>query len=382
MKITQVACYTIHYRSCVVRDSEGHSHPGEEHDATVPFLKITSDMGICGYSIGGRMDPEVIQSVVAPALIGEDPLMREYIWQRLRTWQRLHPNFSERSLCAVDNALLDITGKVCGQPVYKLFGGYRNKVPAYASIMPGDAIQGGLDSPKAYADFAYQLVKRGYKAIKIHTWMPPAVPEPDPKRDIEACRMVREAVGPDIGLMLDPYHDYGREEAWYLARELEKMDFLWLEEPMDENSIASYRWLSQRTKLPICGPETAGGKSQNRAMWIESGAADIGRAGTEDMGGITSVMKSVHLYEAFGMSLELHGGTIGNLHVLGAMGIPGRYYERGMLHPLLNYETPKPWFTEIFDPMDKDGNVMIPQEPGLGWKFNFDYLHDNIVNTY
>jgi L-alanine-DL-glutamate epimerase-like enolase superfamily enzyme len=291
----------------------------------------------------------------------------------------MHPSFTDRTLNALDLALWDICGKACRQPVYKLLGGFRSKVPAYASIMVGDTIPGGLDSPEAYADFAVKLVERGYTAIKLHTWMPPLIPQPDPKLDIKACRAVREAVGPDIELMLDPYHDYSRQQAYYLAKELETLGFLWLEEPMDENSIASYKWLQAKTRLAICGPETAAGKAQNRAMWITGEAADLGRAGTEDMGGITAVMKSVHLYEAFGMAVELHGGTIGNLHVLGAMGIPGRYYERGMLHPLLDYETPKPWFKGLYDSMDKQGMVTIPQEPGLGWNLDMDYIQNNLL---
>lgn len=379
MKIISVEAMNIHYVSNLVRDAEGHSHPGKPHDAYLPFLSIKCDDGTEGHAIGGRMDVHTLQHIVGPALIGEDPFMREQIWQRMRTWQRLHPSFTDRTLNALDLALWDICGKACGQPVYKLLGGFRDKVPAYASIMVGDTIPGGLDSPQAYADFSVKLVERGYKAIKLHTWMPPLIPQPDPKLDIRACKAVREAVGPDIELMLDPYHDYSRQEAYYLAKELEKLDFLWLEEPMDENSIASYQWLQTKTKLAICGPETAGGKAQNRAMWVTSGAADLGRAGTEDMGGITAVMKSVHLYEAFGMSVELHGGTIGNLHVLGAMGIPGKYYERGMLHPLLDYETPKPWFYTVYDPMDQQGMVSIPQDPGLGWNLNMEYIQNNVL---
>ena len=379
MKIIEVTANEIHFQSVMVRDGEGHSHPGKPHDATMPILKIVCDDGTVGYAVGGRMDVGVLNKIVGPALIGSDPFMREQIWQRMRTWQRLHPSFNERCLCAMDMALWDIAGKVCGQPVYRLLGAFRDKVPAYGSIMVGDDIPGGLDTPKAYADFAVKLLEQGYKAIKLHTWMPPIIPEPDPKKDVEACAMVREAVGPEVELMLDPYHDYSRMEALYIAKELEKLNFSWLEEPMDENSIASYKWLSAKTSLPICGPETALGKSQNRAQWIVEGAADIGRAGTEDMGGITSVIKSVHLYESFGMTVDLHGNTLGNLHILGAMGLQGKYYERGLLHPMLDYETPKPWFNSLYDPMDSEGFVHIPQMPGLGWDLNFDYIQAHIV---
>ncbi len=378
MKIVKVEAKNIRYQSVMVRDGEGHSHPGKPHDAKVGFLTITCDDGTEGHAVGGNMMVDVLNRVVGPALIGEDPFMHERIWQRMRTWQRLHSDFTDRTLCAMDLALWDICGKKCGQPVYKLLGGYRDKVPAYGSIMVGDDIKGGLDTPEAYADFAKKLVGMGYKAIKLHTWMPPIIPEPDPKMDVRACQAVREAVGPDIELMLDPYHDYTRQQALYIADALAELDFLWMEEPMDEHSMSSYVWLTSNTPLQICGPETMEGKNRMRAEWIKADAADIGRAGTEVTGGITSVIKSVHLYESFGMSLELHGNTIGNLHVLGAMGIDGKYYERGLLHPMLDYETPKPWFKTIYDPMDSDGNVKIPDQPGLGWDFDFDYINSNL----
>ncbi len=380
MKIISVEAKRIHHTSVMVRDAEGHSHPGKVHDASTPILTITCDDGTQGFAVGGNMNVDILNNVAGPALIGEDPFFRERIWQRMRTWQRLHSTFTDRTLCALDLALWDICGKVCNQPVYKLLGGFREKVPAYGSIMVGDDFPGGLDTPKAYADYSLELVKRGYKAIKLHTWMPPIIPEPDPKLDIKACAMVREAVGPDIELMLDPYHDYTRQEARYIADELVKLNFLWLEEPMDENSMSSYKWLTNTTSLDICGPETAEGKNRIRAEWILAGAASVGRAGVETNGGITSVMKSVHLYESFGMSIELHGNTLGNLHILGAMGIAGKYYERGLLHPFLDYEKPSPLFNTIFDPMDNEGYVTIPTVPGLGWDLNFDYIQSNLLD--
>ncbi|QTQ14001.1 enolase [Treponema parvum] len=379
MKIIKAEAFKIHFKSVMVRDAEGHSHPGKEHDATAGFLRITCDDGTEGCAVGGNMNVDILQNVVCPAIIGEDPFFHERIWQRMRTWQRLHSTFTDRSLCALDLALWDICGKKCSKPIYKLLGGFREKVPAYASIMVGDNFEGGLNTPQSYADFSLKLLKKGYKAIKLHTWMPPIIPEPDPKLDVAACRAVREAVGPDIELMLDPYHDYTRQEAYYIAKELEKLNFLWMEEPMDEHSMSSYRWLTKEVDLPICGPETVEGKNRSRAEWVISGASDIGRAGAEVTGGITSLMKSVHLYESFGMSIELHGNTIGNLHVLGAMPIAGKYYERGLLHPFLDYDKPKPWFKSIYDPLNADGTVTIPSKPGLGWDLDYDYILNNRI---
>jgi L-alanine-DL-glutamate epimerase-like enolase superfamily enzyme len=204
--------------------------------------------------------------------------------------------------------------------------------------------------------------------------MPPVRGAPDPKRDVEACRAVRERVGDEMVLMLDPYHHYTKEEALYIGRELELLGFYWLEEPMDEYDISSYVWLAERLTIPLVGPETAKGGLQTRAEWIVRGTADIIRGGVWNMGGITPLIKLAHLCEAHGLRLELHGADPGNLQVLGVMPIPGEFYERGLLHPLIDYEKPPPWLKERFDPMDREGWVHIPRKPGLGLEINWDYI--------
>jgi L-alanine-DL-glutamate epimerase-like enolase superfamily enzyme len=282
----------------------------------------------------------------------------------------------------IDLALWDLAGQVVGQPVHKLLGATRDKAPAYASTMCGDDLEGGLATPEDYARFALWCKERGYPAFKLHTWQPPIAGAPNAKRDIAACAAVREAVGPDIPLMLDPYHYYSREEALYLARELEKLDYYWMEEPMDEHSMSSYVWLCENTHLPICGPETAEGKMYTRAEWIKAGACDIVRGGVGDVGGITPLMKIAHLAESFGMRMEVHGGGVGNLHVLCAMSFPGEFYERGMLHPFIDHDATPAWLNRPIDPMDDQGFVHISQDPGLGMDINFDYIQDNLIESY
>ena len=85
--------------------------------------------------------------------------------------------------------------------------------------------------------------------------------------DVKACSAVREAVGPDLPLMLDANHWYSREDAWYIGRELEKLDYYWYEEPMDEHSMSSYIWLAKQLSMPVLGPEMAQGQvSHPRGM--------------------------------------------------------------------------------------------------------------------
>ena len=379
MKIADVKVERFRYISQSVRDSEGHGHPGPEHAAVQSVFTISTDDGVSGRYFGG-INAEVLASVIKPVLVGENPFYRERIWHLLKERQRLNlSTLPDRVLTAVDLALWDLAGNALGQPVHRLLGAARDSVPAYASTMVGDDLPGGLDTPEAYARYAEICMKRGYPAFKLHTWQPPYPGAPSVKRDLAACAAVREAVGPDVPLMLDPFHYYSRLEALELAKGLEALHFLWMEEPMDEHSMSSFVWLCEQTSLPICGPETAEGKMYARAEWIKAGACDMVRAGTGDVGGITPLVKIAHLAEAFGMHMEVHGGGVGNLHVLCAMSSPGLYYERGLLHPFIDYDKPPPWLLESVDPMDEAGNVHVSPLPGLGMKINFDYIRDNLM---
>jgi L-alanine-DL-glutamate epimerase-like enolase superfamily enzyme len=376
--ISDVNVQRFRYPSRIVRDADGHGHPGEPHDAVQSLLTIDTDDGARGYYFGALSADAL--SIVREVLVGKDPFFREELWQGLRERQRLHlATLPDRVLTAVDLALWDLAGRALQQPIHRLLGATRDAVPAYASTMVGDDLPGGLDTPEAYARFARACLERGYPAFKLHTWQPPLPGAPSVKRDLEACAAVREAVGADVPLMLDPFHYYTRDEALRLARGLEKLDFLWMEEPMDEHSMSSYVWLCAETALPICGPETVEGKMFSRADWIRAGACDIVRGGVGDVGGLTPLMKIGHLAESFGMQMEVHGGGVGNLHAMCALRPRvSRFYERGLLHPFIDYDAPPPWLNAPVDPMDSDGMVHVSQLPGLGYDVNWDFIRANI----
>jgi L-alanine-DL-glutamate epimerase-like enolase superfamily enzyme len=378
LTIVDVQTLTFRYRSHVGKDIHGHGHPAPEHEATHTLTRIRTSIGLDGYFSGGSAETAAVANRM---ISGMNPLDRETIWYRLLGSQRLERRaMDDRNLAAIDCALWDFAGRLTGLPVSKLLGSSRTSLPAYASSMCGDDIPGGLDSPEAYADFAASCQALGYPAFKLHTWMSPY--GPDLERDIAACRAVRDRVGPDMKLMLDPHHDYTREEALYLGRALEELDFYWMEEPMNEHSTSSYVWLTERLDLQIVGPETAHGQMYTRAEWILRGAADILRVGVADVGGITPSMKTVHLCEAFRMRCEVHGGGSANLQVLGAMGIPGEFYERGLLHPHVDHDAQSPWLKTPIDAIDEHGFVQIPQRPGLGDDFDWDFIRDNTVSGW
>lgn len=377
LKITDIQSLTFTFRSKVGRDEDGHAHPADAHEARQNILRIQTNAGMEGFCTG--VSPATAE-VARRILVGLNPLDREFIHVRMREIQRLERQaFSDRNIGVIDQALWDVAGRATGLPVHKLLGGFREKVPAYASTMCGDDVPGGLDSPEAYGAYAAACKDEGYPAFKLHTWMHPY--GPDLKRDIAACRAVRDAVGPEMHLMLDPHHSYSREEALYLGRALEELDYHWMEEPMDEHSISSYVWLTENLDLTIVGPETAEGHIYTRGEWILRGAADVSRWGM-GLGGITPGMKAVHLCESFLMRIEIHGAGSGALQMLGAMQIPGEYYEKGLLHPHVDYDAERPWLKSPVDAIDADGFVTIPRGPGLGEDLDWDYIREHQIGDW
>lgn len=365
-------------------DAAGHSHPGPLGTGRLALLSIRSTDGVEGHCFAPPqvVRPHVLDQFVRRVLVGGNALHREKLWAELEHWQRGSAGqLTDRALGAVDSALYDLIGRTLGVPVYQLLGGYRDKLPAYGSTMCGDELRGGLSTPEEYADFALQLVERGYKAIKLHTWMPPVSFAPSVAMDIKACTAVRRAVGPDIELMLDGYHEYSRTDALRIGRALEELNFAWFEEMMNEQSTASYAWLAGQLDVPILGPESLSGKHYARAGWVTAQASDILRAGVTGCGGIGPTMKVAALAESFGMNCEVHGNGAPNLAVCGAIR-NCRWYERGLLHPFLDYEEVPAYMNALVDPMDKDGFVHLPQAPGLGEDINFDYIAKHTVATY
>lgn len=365
-------------------DGEGHRHPGPTVTVEQCLLEIRDTEGAVGSCLvqGDHLRPAVLDAHVRPAVVGADPLAREAVWRRLTRRQRgAGGALTDRAVGFVDQALWDLVGRRLGVPVWKLLGGARPRVPAYASTMCGDEIPGGLATPADYADFARALVARGYRAIKLHTWMPPVPGAPDVDADLAACAAVRDAVGPSVALMLDANHWYTRTEALRLGRGLEELGYTWFEEPMEEVSVESYRWLADQLDIPVIGPESAPGKHFTRAEWLVRGACDVLRVGVNDVGGITPTLKAVHLAESFNVECEVHGNGAANLAVVGGT-YAGRWYERGLVHPLVDYDEVPPHLRSLADPLDADGCVTLPDRPGLGEDLDHDHVRSATVATW
>ena len=128
MKITEVTTRTFLHRTTSTHDDLGHPIRGPAHDVFESLLTISTDEGAAGYSFGAS--PNLVDQVISPMLVGNDPLDRERLWQRMAISQGMIRDFHPQELAAVDLALWDLAGRYLGQPIHKLLGGYRDKVPA------------------------------------------------------------------------------------------------------------------------------------------------------------------------------------------------------------------------------------------------------------
>ena len=383
MKIADIQVISFRARTRTQPTKWGYGVWGQEREDVQRILKVVTDEGAEGFYFSGVQlhfpapAKAEVEDVAKPLLVGENPLDRERLWH----WMMGNRRFSDPLIGSIDCALWDLLGRMAEVPVAKLLGGYREKVKAYASTAPN------LGSPEVYAEHALQCKKRGYRAYKIHAyiyWDPykeePAPGKPAfPKEDVAVCKAVREAVGDDMVLMLDPWGVYSYEETLYVGRELEKLDFYWLEHPMDERRVEPYRKACKELDIAICSPELAEGGYYSRAEWVLQGASDIGRIDIS-WGGITGCRKAVSMYEAFGVPCEIHVGGFGNMAILGSTAEETcEYYERGLLRHDEDYDVTPPSLKRPADPMDEDGCVHLPQGPGLGIEFDWDYINENLV---
>lgn len=332
------------------------------------LLEIITDEGLVGRAFLGsarysaHIDGPGLITYLKPMLVGRDPLDRERlnkdIWGRARA---VHV----RSIGAVDIALWDIAGQAANMPIHALLGTFRKEIPAYAS----SAV---LDSKEAYAEEAAQFRAANWAAYKIH-------PPQEWRTDIAICQHVREQVGGDYNLMLDATWGYDYPTSVRVGLAIQELGFYWYEDPLPEQDIYNYKKLKQQLSIPIMATEYPVAGFDSYAPWITERATDYLRGDVAVKGGITTLMKTAHLAEAFGMNLEVHHGgnslnNVANLHVLMAIRnteffevlLPDNAQKYGLLEDIT---------------VDARGMVQAPTGPGLGAKIDFDLIRSKTVQV-
>ena len=333
----------------------------------IGLVTITTDQGIQGHSFLGtsghsaEMDAGSLIRYLKPAVMDQNPLDRERLHEMMSD---LYRNTSMRAIGAVDVALWDIAGKIAGLPIHQLLGSYRDSIPAYASSPR-------LGSVEEYAEEAAGIQSAGWAAYKIH---PPAV---DIEEDIKICQAVRTAVGDEYRLMLDSIWAYDYPQALKVGKAIQDLDYYWYEDPLAGDDIYNYVKLKSNLDIPIMATEHSPGGFTAYGPWLTSQATDYLRGDVAVKGGITPVMKTAHLAEAFHMNYEIHHGgnslnNVANLHA--TMAIKNTEFFEVLLPP----GTQKYGLLEDVEP-DANGMVHAINEPGLGAQIDFGLIEHNKV---
>ena len=365
MKITDVSLTLFAWDD--IPPTQYGQHSKFSGSSALGLLTLSTDDGVEGHAFLGSAsnsaatDGQGLITHLKPVLMGRDPLQREAIVAEL--WKKQRPA-GVRAIGAADVALWDLIGKAMGQPIHRLLGTYRLSVPAYAS----SAV---LSSPQAYAEQALDYKEQGWAAYKIH-------PPTQWQQDIKVCEAVRKAVG-DYTIMLDSTWSYRYEEALRVGRAIEEMGFYWYEDPLADQDIYNYVKLKQKLDIPILATEFPIGSFDGYAPWIVERATDFLRGDVAVKGGITTLIKTAHLAEAFRMNLEVHHGgnslnNVANLHVIMAIRnteffevlLPDAMQKYGLIQDII---------------VDRDGLVQAPTEPGLGAPIDFELIERRKVGV-
>ena len=356
MKITDVETYHFEWDRGPFHWRDGIMPQGVA--ASSGLLRIKTDEGIEGVStLKGRPSLNEVKF----QLIGHNPLNRERIWQGF--WKNLRTSRLGDAIGPVDVALWDLFGHVTGQPVYRLLGGVRDEIPAYASTLT-------LDSIEEYMDLADKCLEEGYKAIKLHAWG-------RLDTDIKLCRELRRHVGDDIELMYDASSMFHHlDEALRFGRALEELNYLWYEEPMDHFSMQALARLANELTIPVAVAEATHGGPFDALTHILQGAGDIILTGPTDSykGGFTGVLKTSAICQGFGIMCAIHGSDISHLHASCALD-NCRYFERlvpsGFLEP--------PGVHTAAKEIGKDGIARPGDKPGLGMEIDWKWVEEHSI---
>ncbi|MCY4451851.1 MAG: mandelate racemase/muconate lactonizing enzyme family protein [Immundisolibacterales bacterium] len=291
-----------------------------------------------------------------PVLIGKDPLAREEILREIRP--RVFP-LPPGAVAAIEVALFDLAGQATGEPLHRLLGATRDRLPAYASPPM-------LASVPAYLDFVAECLARGFRAIKFHTWC-------DPARDLELARAVRrEHTGAGVEFMLDVENNYTREEAMRAGRELADLGFRWFEAPLPDHDLEGYRALTRELSIPVL---PSGNWVRDLSLFREAlrtrtwGAA---RTDVTMMGGVGPALQAGTLARSAGLDCEIMSwgynlAAAANLHVMLALE-NCTYFEQAMPYELFEYG--------MVDAirLGPDGFVSAPDRPGLGLRVDWEAM--------
>ncbi|MDP9375191.1 MAG: mandelate racemase/muconate lactonizing protein [Chloroflexota bacterium] len=326
------------------------------------YLQIDTDEGISG--IGGPIGHEVAYIVARefrPLLEGEDALATERLWDKMYRYA-VHGRKGQpmMAISVIDCALWDLKGRWAGAPVYRLLGGpVRERIPAYASAL-GYSLE-----PGRVRERAREIVAQGYGATKWFFRDGPTDGRAGIARNVELVRTLREAVGPDVDIMLDAWMSWDVPYTIQMSERLAEFAPRWIEEPVLPDKIASYAAIRERSRVPIAGGEHEYTRWGLKAL-MDAGACDVLQPDIYWAGGISELLKICALASTYDLPVVPHGHSVpATAHLIASQPIT--------LCPILEYlvkwnEIHQFFWKEPLKPVD--GFVTPPSGPGMGMELD------------
>ncbi len=375
MKISSIKSHVLRYEL----DKElGYSQQYYKH-RTAHLVEIETNEGITGW--GECFGPGnialankyIVEKVIQPLIIGEDPINKEYIWHKVYNLLRDsgQKGMPIQALSGIDIALWDILAKKAKLPLYQLLGGKTNsKIPVYGygMMLQKKSVEELCELFKKEAD---QIKEKNFKAMKMKVGL-------GPKEDLKLVSAVREAIGNDFKLMVDANHAYNKNDALYVGRGLDEMEIYWFEEPVAPEDYNGYKELKEKLKTNIAGGEAEFTKYGWNEL-IKNNCIDIAQPEVCGLGGITEYLKVSALAQSNFIPIVNHvwGSALSvavNLHLLTSLpDMPGGLFP---MKSMLEFDTTEKniFITDLAEDKfsildqvkDKDGFASPLENIGIG----------------
>ncbi len=373
MKIDKIESFEL---SCPIEPSFGWSQGWVGQRATT-LVKITTDDGLVGWGEGAAAS--LIDDLLAPLLLGADPMQRAGLWEKMFHALYNANNFvglAGSALSALDIALWDIAGKALGRPVCELLGGrVRDRVAVYAT---------GLyytqdEFPDRLLDEARGYVAQGFTGMKTK------VGGLSVEEDIARVTALRQAIGPDVRLMIDANEAYNATTAIRLGRALADLDLMWFEEPVNAQDIDAYLQVKAALPMAIAGGENLRTRFEFKD-YLSRRAYDIVQPDIMHCGGLTEMARICAMANAHGIQVNPHvwGSPVmvaASLHLAATLPPcpPARQPLPYAQEPVMEFDrTPSAIREELSAApfAQQDSFIDVPTGPGLGIEINEDKLRE------
>ena len=350
--------------------------------ATLILFEVRTDEGLVGYGEVQGGPQKIICDLAGQfgeCIKGMDPLGHVEIWEKLFSttlprpgglggWDGLPAPLprSQRpqataAIGGIDIALWDLKGKAAGLPVYKLLGGSRTSVFTYSTggyYMEGEALEACAEEFAGY-------VQKGYRAVKLKTGALGL------EKELVRIKAVREAIGPDVLLMLDMNAPYNVKDCIEFAKAVEPYDIFWLEEPLHWHlQPADYVRLSESSSIALAHGEREWTRFTVRDF-IDSGALGFVQFDSTRHAGFTESLRIAHYAEQQGVMIAPHTAPQIHAHLASAFGdaaFGAESHGGHDRHPIQHR------LYSVCAHAESDGMVHLNDKPGFGFEIDFDYL--------